>query len=760
MKHMTRVGAVLSMLALASAANADLNRVGPTSLPSPPQNGFPTWYQDLSGAVLDICLPSATDPSALQQTACLLAPAPGVPDPPYVFPTNYPEEIFYFRGVSTMATSAAKRAVLVLALEAAFSSGAAAPGAQIVFTRIRVTAGVPFDGTYTVNHPYGSETFTGVVAGAGNRDINFTEDIGIGAPGDFTGALVSRVGPFLQPSATSGGPASPPITLNGAQFLGDGVALTSITGAPFANWFEICGPFDGPGNADRCIREPLFALTGKLHDFAADPIGSPLTINHATYARDASGAQAQVDVSANAIPGIGQAAAQLTAAAAGVSPVLMRGPTTPTLGDFYAQGIPVPATNIPPVITVTNSGDVPPSSTTRHVVDEVQVTQARWNPAGVGTLTVVATSSDKFASGIPAATPALRIDGFPTATQVPGGITGDPAAVTFTVTPVPVPPASLTVSSSAGGQGFSPVSMGLAAPFPCGVPFTQDDAATTIQGAAVTIPVLANDSTGAACPLTAPGLPVILAPGPNIGTAVVNADGTISFTSGLVGTATFRYTLRDAVGTSNVGTVTVTVNANPAGPVPTAVADGPFTVGVNRALVILATTLTANDLTNGGTINPASIQIVPGSVTGGTATVAATGNVTYTAGATPGNFSFSYTVANVAVPPNAAQRSAPATVSLTVVAAGDQLAIAQARFRTGIRRWDVTGTATVSTGNVVTVTLFRGTQQIGIVGTAPVVAGAWSLTALNSNVIARNGDRVVATSAAGGTAQLPVQVRQ
>ncbi|MFL5261689.1 MAG: Ig-like domain-containing protein, partial [Anaeromyxobacteraceae bacterium] len=729
---MTRVGAVVTLLALASAAQADLNRMGPVALPSPPQNGFPAWYQDLSGTVLDICLPNAVDPGGLQQTACLLTGA-GLPTPPYVFPSNYPDEIFYVRGVSTMATSAAKRAVLVLALESAFSGAAPAPGGQIVFTRIRVTAGVPFNGTYTVNHPYGSETFPDVVAGVGNRDITFSEDIGIGAPGDFTGALTSRVGPFLQPAAVSGGPASPLITLNGNQFLGDGATLTSITGAPFANWFEICGPFDGPGNVDRCIREPLFALTGKLHDFVASPIGSPLTINHATYARDAAGTQAQVDVSANAIPGIGQGAAKLTAAAAGVSPVLMRGPTTPTLGDFYGQGIPVPATSIPPVITVTNSGDAPPSSATRHIVDEVQVTQATWDPAGAGTLTVVATSSDKFATGLPAATPALRIDGFPTATQIPGGIAGDPSSVTFTVTPVLIPPPSLTVSSSAGGQGFSPVSMGLAAAFPCGVPFTQDDVATTLQGVAVTIPVLANDSTGAGCPLTAPGLPVILAPGPSAGTAVVNADGTISFSSGLLGTATFQYTLADAVGTSNVGTVTVTVNANPGGAVPTAIADGPFSVTVNTPLVILATTLTANDLANTGTIDPTSIQIVPGSVTGGTATVSATGNVTYTAGATPGDFSFAYTVANVGV----AQRSAPATVSITVVAVGDQLTIAAARFRTGQARWDVNGTATITTGNTVTVTLFNGPIQIGVVGTAPVVAGTWTLSVRNATVTAR-----------------------
>jgi hypothetical protein len=750
------------MVVLASVAQADLNRVGPSNVPSPPGHGFPLWYQDLNGAVLDLCLPNASDPGLLQETACLLARPP---TPPYAFPTNFPEEIFYHRVVSApLATSATKRATLVLALEAAFGSGAAAAGQQIVFTRIRVTAGVPFDGTYTVTHPYGLEVFTDVVAGVGNRDINFTEDVGIGAPGVFTGALTSRLGPFMQASAAPGGPASAPVNLNGAQFLSDGVTLVNITGSPLGtNYFEICGPFDGPGSPDRCIRENFFTLTGRLHNFVAAPIGSPMTITQSTYARNAAATQAQVDVGANAISGLGQAAANLTAAAPGVSPVLMRGPNSPALGDFYAQGIPVPATDIPVSITVTNSGDVPPTSVTRHVVDEVKVTQATWDPAGSGTLTVIATSSDKFATVTPpatvGATPALRVDGFPLATQVPGGIAGDPASVTITVTPMLIPPPSITVSSSAGGQGFSTVSMGLAAPFPCGVPFTQDDQAVTVQGLAVVIPVFANDSIAAACPLTPPGLPVVLAPGPDIGTATVLADGTISFTSGLTGTATFRYTLADAVGTSNVATVTVTVSANPGGALPTANPDGPFSMAAGAQLVIPAATLTANDAGNGGTLDPASIQIVAGSVTGGTATFdAVTGNVTYTAGAAQGSFSFQYTVANTLA--TGGQRSAPATVSITVIAAADQLTITQARFRTGIRRWDVNGTSTVSGANVVTVTLFRGTVNLGVVGTAPVVAGGWVLQVVGSSVIAQNGDRVVATSTANGSAQLLVQVRQ
>ena len=97
----------------------------------------------------------------------------------------------------------------------------------MVFARIRVTAGVPFDGDYVVTHPYGTETFPNVTAGVGNRDIIFTEDVGL-VPGDFTGALTSRVGPFLQHSdaAPGGAPAAPLIL----PFGGTG-----------ANTFEVAG---------------------------------------------------------------------------------------------------------------------------------------------------------------------------------------------------------------------------------------------------------------------------------------------------------------------------------------------------------------------------------------------------------------------------------------------------------------------------------------------------------------------------------------
>lgn len=705
MKLLTRVAAALSMLALASASRADLNRVGPANVPSPPGHGFPAWYQDLNGLTLDFCLPDANDPGQLQQTACLLVGA-GLPTPPYAFPASFPDEVFYYRAVSAPldtsnpAGSGTNKAILVLALEGAFATGAAAAGQQIVFTRIRVTAGLPHPGTWTVTHPYGIETFVVDVA-TGARDIFFSEDVGV-APGAFTGALSSRVGPFLQASAVAGGPPKAPVVLNGASFLSDGVALEQLTGSPFGtNYFELCGPYDG--STVTCRSTPLFSLTGRVHPGL---IGSPLQVDRATYSRDSAGAQ--VDVSANAKAGIGQAAPQLTAAAGSVAPVLLIGPTA--LGEWYGQGIPVPADAIPSVLTVINSSDVPPTAVTSRVTDLVTVKSAGY--AG-GTLTVVATSSDKGDLAFPA--PALRLEGLPGATATLSN-PSDPAETTFTVT-LPIPPPSVRVSSSVGGQGQAEVVMGAAAPFAPGVPLAVDDnAVATAGGGPVVIPVLANDVTGSLAPV----VPVTILAPPNLGTAAANVDGTVSYTpSTVAGTATFQYTVSNSAGKSNVATVTVAV-APSLSPAPVAVNDptaGTLSVSTGASLVV---GVLANDSGNGGTLDPASILV--SSVTGGTAVANAAGTVTYTAGGVPGNFGFTYTVANTN-----GNRSNPATVAVTVLSP-EVITLKGAQCQRQGTQWVVSGSSTVPSG---TMTLFNvspvpaAPTTAQVIANVPITAGKW-----------------------------------
>lgn len=729
----TLAGALLLCAAL--TAQADLARVGPTNTPSPPGHGFPLWYQDLNGLVLDFCLPNASDPGALQQTACLLGP----PNPPYVFPTNWPDEAFYYRAVSqplsmanpTVAASATKRATLVLALEGAFGSGTPVAGQQMVFTRIRVTAGVPVDGTYTVTHPFGVEVFDNVVAGVGNRDIVFTEDVGV-IPGVFSEALSSRFGPFLQAVDASGNPKR--VTLNGATFLSDGVAPETLTGSPFGtNFFQICGPADAFGPGVSCVTQPLFSLTGRLRDLVANPVASPLAINRATYSRDAVNG-VRVDVVANASAGIGAAAPKLTAAAGPMAPVLMSGPTI--TGDYYAQGLTLPKGAHPGMITVINSGDVPPSTAARNAADEVVIAAASYDQ-DTDTLTVVATTSDK-GDLLTVFPPPLSLGGHPNCPAAPTpptpgcatvtvpAIVDDPASARFVVTGLTVPPRAVVVTSSAGGQGRLDVAMGSSVSvFPPGVPLALDDSASTkADSGPIVIPVLDNDHSNPAAPAN-PATLTLLAPGltPNLGALTVDPLlGKLSFTpNGATGEATVRYTVANAVGTSNPGTLTISVSPPVGGPIPVANADT-ATVTTNGSVII---NVLANDSGNGGTLDPSTVTITTAPAVG-TATVNTTnGAITYTASASTGTVNFAYKVKDV----GGSSFSAPANVAVSVVSP-EAISVTTNRCQRASASWDLRGTSTIANGNTIT---FYTTALVPasptpaqILGSATVTAGAWT----------------------------------
>ncbi len=403
--NLVRLSTVALSLALtlgAATANAELARVGPNDIPSPPGNGFPLWYQDTNGVALDLCNP--TTPA--QVTPCLLAPAPGAPNPtlPFVFPTNWPDEQFWYAwGASNIGGDPATpfqfpngEGILIEgAIEAAFATGGAAVGQQISFSRIRIRFNVPVNGTYTVTHPGGVDVFPDQVAGA---RLFFTEDVGV-APGVFTGALAGRNGPFLSPVVRdASGIETPiaPIVIDGRRFLTDGVADVQVTGSALGtNYGEVCTDNPGglDGNAatlnDACVRTDRFTVIGMLHE---GNIASPLAIDRATYRRDA--ASSQVDVFATAVAGIGQApgrsvlqgnggrrrriapAGGLRRRAGSFAPVAMAGPNVPAVGNFYGQA----AVPVPPFVTVTNSSDVPPTCASAKVVDEVNIVSAVFDP--------------------------------------------------------------------------------------------------------------------------------------------------------------------------------------------------------------------------------------------------------------------------------------------------------------------------------------------------------------------------------------------
>jgi hypothetical protein len=327
------------LILFAGEAVAFLHRVGPLN-PAPPVGNFPAWYQDNTGLTLEFCDPK--NQSEVNGGWCLLLPGdpPAVPE---VFPTAFFDEHFYFAaGADPVlepggAGSSLQFARLVLAVEGAFSTGNPVPGAQITFARIRVDfRDVPVTGTYRFIHPYGEEIVDAI---AGAR-IFFTDDVGLGAPGDFSGALGSRLGPFLLPSDTPGGAEMPPLTaanptpdtnpahfpggfpagvtaypLNGKSYIADPARLGPVTGSPLPNF--IACPSSAPctlgtggtsrnHNIWRVEGPPLSNLDGLGHSFIetdnltlvgrifTDAIPSEVTVDRADYALNGAGQKVEV----------------------------------------------------------------------------------------------------------------------------------------------------------------------------------------------------------------------------------------------------------------------------------------------------------------------------------------------------------------------------------------------------------------------------------------------------------------------------------
>ncbi len=109
---------------------------------------------------------------------------------------NMPDESFWFAAESQMTLPTGGDALLVLAQEAAWINEVPQAGQNMSFARVRIrVTGLTVGETYTVTHPYGTDTF---VAEAADRNINFTDDIGCAAaPCDFGLALQGRIGPLL-----------------------------------------------------------------------------------------------------------------------------------------------------------------------------------------------------------------------------------------------------------------------------------------------------------------------------------------------------------------------------------------------------------------------------------------------------------------------------------------------------------------------------------------------------------------------------------
>ncbi|MCY7358855.1 MAG: Ig-like domain-containing protein, partial [Rudanella sp.] len=185
-------------------------------------------------------------------------------------------------------------------------------------------------------------------------------------------------------------------------------------------------------------------------------------------------------------------------------------------------------------------------------------------------------------------------------------------------------------------------------------PIANNDNTRTTAGMPVTVPVLANDTdpNGPGSPNGQLSNPTLLTP-PAVGTAVVNNDGTVTYTppAGFTGTVSIPYQVCDKGTPTLCSTATMNVNVQPARPTsPIATPQSP--VAVDDALLTTKnTSATGTVATNDRDPNsPAqALTYASGQPRNGTVTMQPNGSYTYTP--QPGFVgpdSFTYNVCNPA----------------------------------------------------------------------------------------------------------------
>ena len=167
-------------------------------------------------------------------------------------------------------------------------------------------------------------------------------------------------------------------------------------------------------------------------------------------------------------------------------------------------------------------------------------------------------------------------------------------------------------------------------------PVAGDDSAATAEDTPVTIPVLANDSDPDGDPLTV----ISIAQGAG-GLAVLNPDGTVTYTPnpGFTGTGGFGYTVSDGQGGSASATVTVTVNGTVNAP-PVAQDDN----GNTQTNAPVTIPVLANDSDPDG--DPLTV-VAAAQGAKGRVTVNGDGTITYTPNSkAKGSDNFTYTISD------------------------------------------------------------------------------------------------------------------
>ena len=700
----TRAGtAVLAafgvVAATATLAGAEVVTPPPAGLqavgPASSSHGFPVWYEDTNNLRLEQCLD-------LENPLCDNAFLAGeTPDPtsPISFPGNWPGESFYFSAGSTLTTAGGGKAVLVSALEATFANEAVRDGDQVVFGRVRFDIDFPGAGTYTVTHPYGVDRFT--VTDAEADDYRYVEDI-TPAPNDFTLAMKSRINPFLKWDT---GLVTDPA---GDKYVGDPNVDHKVTGSPLnTNFFRIEGPGIGGPGVDM-IETDLFSIMGKVST------NSGVKPDKAVLTETASGRY--LDVFAGS-----DAGDSITVEAPGIQKTTLKGE-----GSRYFARVPIPdGTAAPTEVSVTNESDVPVATKTMPVTDDVTISSAVYDTAAK-TLTVDAKSSDQVEP------PTLSLKGLVDST------TGEQAAFTDgrATLSLESPPADVTVGSTGKGTDVAPVTVTggeMSTPAPTTAVVTGPTNVTF--GQSVTLDAGASLNTDSVVWHQTAGEPI-----PGIEGATTPQ---VSFTApATADTLEFTVTATGSGGTHTSAPFVVNVGETlpePAAPVAVATASPANAMAGQQVTV-----------SGAGSTNAASYAW---SQTGGPLVDVPTGSVEsfgfkMPAGSQP--LTFSLTVTS----PEGAQSEA-GTVTVTPIV--DQLTVTSAELRTSKTEWRISGTASIVTGNTVSVYLQTPTGEKGaLVGSGPVAAPAAPVTTGDWSVRARGGvspngaNRLIIESSRGG----------
>ncbi len=426
-KILTVLAGLFIVFNLFPAAHAALNEVDPG--PYTAATGFfPLWYQDTNGVPLELCLTKtpSPDPGAAGGLMCVILAGPGFdPALPISYPGNFPDESFWFTA-DARATAGPVSVDLTIALEASITP----EGLPVSFARIRIRGNVADLGVYTITHPYGVEVLD--ITTTAGRAINYTRDIGIGVTGIFTGALSGDIGPFLIRTDAQGNLS--PIVIGAETYLGDPNVDQTVTGSPFGtNFLRV----QGPGGVD--VTSNLFAISGKVYKGATLP--TPLVVDRASYSKSALGTQ--MDVFATA-----PSSAVLSLTDSSVPPLLYA-MGSDGQGRFFGQAVvppsPLGAVNVGATSTPFNLPSFLPNAAVAKsspVTDLIFITRAEYSTAAQ-TLVIEAASSDEL--GVITLTAA----GF-------GALAADPLlpapAKRLSVVGVAIPPAAVTVTSSAGGS--------------------------------------------------------------------------------------------------------------------------------------------------------------------------------------------------------------------------------------------------------------------------------------------------------------------